>query len=141
MVTTATMPKSDPAALGEPSTLVLVVDRDEHARFIYRSMLQYAGFEVVTASDGDAGVQLCQHAAPMAIVMDVDPPTCPTLALPQALVRDARLRETTLIALTRRAMRHELQAIRALGFDVVLVKPVDPKRVVEAVRGTMGTFD
>jgi DNA-binding response OmpR family regulator len=47
---------SDEAASNDRPVLVLVIDRDEHARFIYRSVLQHAGFDVITATDGDSGL-------------------------------------------------------------------------------------
>lgn len=138
MTITAINTSSDAGASNAPARLVLVIDRDEHARFIYRSILQHAGFDVATATACDAGVHVCRHTTPAAIVLDVDPPTSATLDGPRALAADPKLRSTTLVALTRRAMLHELRDIHALGFDSILVKPIDPKRVLDAVRGEFG---
>lgn len=138
MAITAMNASGDAGANSAPPQLVFVIDRDEHARFIYRSVLQHAGFDVATATDCDAGVHLCLSTTPAAIVLDVDPPTSRTLDGPRALASDPKLRSTTLVALTRRAMLHEIRDIRALGFDSILVKPIDPKRVLDAVRGVFG---
>jgi len=127
-------------ASNSPSKVVLVVDSDEHARFIYRTILQHAGFEVITATDALIGLHVCQHTTPTAVVLDVDPPTCPSFDAAQALANDARHRRVMVVALTRRAMLHELRDIRGPGFKTILVKPVDPKLVVDAVRGEFGVI-
>jgi putative two-component system response regulator len=122
------------------SIVVLVVDSDEHARFIYRSMLLHHGYDVVTVSDGPTGLQVCDASPPNVIVIDVDPPTCPSLDVVRALAEHPRYRGRT-IAMTRRAMHHEQPALRAIHFAALLIKPVDPKLVVNAVRGAFGIAD
>lgn len=122
------------------SNLVLVVDGDEHARFIYRSVLQHAGFEVITVGDGETALELCAASPPKSIVIDIDPPTCPSLDVVRALAQRAPFRGA-IVATTRRAMLHEQRSLGTLGLRAILVKPVDPKTVLHAVRGSFGSSD
>ena len=122
------------------SALVLVIDHDEHARFIYRSMLTHYGYEVVTATDAAAGIEVCNASPPDVIVVDIDPPTCASLDTVRGLLEHRRFRGRT-VATTRRAMLHEQLGLRGLRFAALLVKPIDPKLVLNAVCGTFGGSD
>jgi DNA-binding response OmpR family regulator len=130
----------DEAARSPAANLVLVVDGDEHARFIFRSILQHAGFDVITAGDGETALALCAASPPGSIVIDIDPPTCASLDVVRALARHAPFRGA-IVATTRRAMVHEQRALGTLGLRAILVKPVDPKTVLQAVCGSFGGSD
>lgn len=135
-----TMARSDEAAGIRPSTLVLVIDGDEHARFIYRSMFSHHGYEVVTVADAAAGLHVCDGSPPDAVVIDIDPPTCASLDVVRTIAQHPRFRGAV-VATTRRAMLHEQRDLRGLRVRAILVKPVDPKKVLDAVRGSYGASD
>ena len=132
--------KNTGGAHAERHHFVLVVDSDGHARFIFRSVLSYHGFDVVTASDGATGLELCDACPPDVVVIDVDPPTCASLDVVRAFA-EHEVFCGAIIATTRRAWLHEQGALNALPIRAVLVKPVDPKAVLNVVRGSFRTPD
>jgi CheY-like chemotaxis protein len=53
------------------ATKVLVIDDDLNIQRVLVFTLKQEGFEVVVASDGEAGVEMARTAAPDLILMDV----------------------------------------------------------------------
>jgi len=50
---------------------VLVVDDELDMRIFISTLLQTSGYKVVTARDGEEGIQLARHHRPAAIILDV----------------------------------------------------------------------
>jgi CheY-like chemotaxis protein len=115
-------------------TVVLLVDDDENSRLIYRTVLAHAGIEVVTAGDGAVGLLVSRSVKPRVIVLDIGLPTIDGFEMMKQLRKDKAFGGPTIIALTGRAMAHEQHELRAAGFDKVLLKPIEPRLVLEAVR-------
>ena len=115
------------------ATLVLLVEAEENARLICRSVLGHAGFDVISTGDGPAGLLVCRCLGPAVVVLDAELPTLSGIEFARAVRRDHHLRATPIIALTKRAMVHEQEPLRAAGFTAILVKPIDPKHIVAAV--------
>src|SRR5262245_38397364 len=53
---------------------VLVVDDNDVNRLLVGEMLRRVGFDVEFAEDGVQAVEMCRHAAPDAVLMDVHMP-------------------------------------------------------------------
>jgi len=68
---------------------ILVVDDDESIRILYKKELSEKGYEVVTASDASAGMQIFCHGNPDLVVLDISMPGVNGLeALGQMLSRN-----------------------------------------------------
>ena len=115
-------------------TVVLLVDDDENSRLIYRTVLARAGIEVMTANDGAVGLLIGRSVKPRVIVLDIGLPTIDGFEVLKQLRKDAAFHDATIIALTGRAMAHEQHELREAGFDKVLLKPIEPRLVLDAVR-------
>ena len=50
---------------------ILVVEDDESIRFLLRENLEYEGFEVIEAEEGEAGMKLAETADPDLILLDL----------------------------------------------------------------------
>jgi DNA-binding NtrC family response regulator len=64
------------ATSGEASGMVLVVDDEEIIRDAARRMIEHAGFDVVTAADGDQAlrVYLQHHSEIVCVILDLTMP-------------------------------------------------------------------
>lgn len=113
--------------------VVVLIDDDEDARFIYRVMLSTAGLEVVTANDETAGLVACRVARPDVILLDIDLPTFASFLFAQFVRQEPELRHARIIALTCRAWEGESLALHLADFDRVFLKPVLPDDVRAAV--------
>ena len=117
--------------------LVLLVNSDQDTRTILKDALEYAGYAVLSTPSGAEGLALADSHRPDVVIGDF-PLEVPGHSPFTADIRaNPRLSRTRLLAVTARAMKHELEAAR-MAADSVLVKPVDPQTVVDEVARLAG---
>jgi PAS domain S-box-containing protein len=100
---------------------VLVVDDSLTAREELRTVLELAGFEVVTAASGEEGLLAAAGRRPSAAVVDGIMPGMDGASFIRQLRADAALRSTPCILLTASGAVGELPALEA-GADAYVLK-------------------
>jgi CheY-like chemotaxis protein len=121
----------------DPAPLVLLADDYEDAREMYGQYLEFAGFRVILACDGDEAVNLARQHRPDLILMDIRMPVLTGTAAMRQLREDKGFAGVPIIALTAHALDSERAAILADGFDGVISKPCLPDQLAQAVRMTL----
>lgn len=112
---------------------VLLIDDFPDALEVWEIFLTAAGFRVLSAEDGAAGLDLARRERPDVVVMDLQMPGLSGTEVAKQLRADDETRSIPLIASTGRA-RMSTQDARDAGFDSLLVKPCDPDDVVAEIR-------
>jgi CheY-like chemotaxis protein len=114
--------------------LVLVVDDYEDARTLCSEYLQFRGFRVATAVDGQDAVNRALELHPDLILMDLSMPVLDGWEATRRIKQDGRTRTITVVALT--AHGSEGGSTRALeaGCVAVLSKPIEPRKLETEVR-------
>jgi two-component system, cell cycle response regulator DivK len=107
--------------------LVLIADDTEDVRTICAEYLEFHGYQVVTAADGQEALDRAFAHPPDLVVMDLSMPVLDGLEATRRLKADERTRHVPVIALTAHAMRSSLAEALAAGFDAVVTKPCLPK--------------
>jgi hypothetical protein len=110
---------------------VLVIDDDPSARALVRRHLAKAGYRVEEAEDGKTGLARARAAPPDVITLDVMMPGMDGWAVLTALKTDPKLADVPVIMLT---ILDEQHLGFSLGATDYLTKPIDRRRLVEAVR-------
>lgn len=113
---------------------ILVVEDNETNRILMRFVLQYGGYTVIEAEDGEAGVDAAKREKPDLIFMDVQMPVMDGVAALAILRSDPVTRDIKVVALTSLTMKGDRERIVAAGFDDYLSKPVNTRRLPELVR-------
>lgn len=119
------------AAARQP--LVLLIGGDADSRLIFRTRLSDAGIEVITANDCATGLMVARCTSPDVVLLDVDLPADGSEDVARTIGVSGQQGDARVIALTRNPaadIRFDLQ--RDL-FDQVLIKPIDPQCLLEAV--------
>lgn len=113
---------SEHAASGGPSTVLVVEDSAVQAELLRRA-LDGAGYRVIVAGDGAAGLALAREQHPDAIVSDINMPLLDGYGMCRALRADAAFQRTPVILLTM--LSDPQDVIRGLnaGADAYLTKP------------------
>lgn len=113
-----------PAAdtLAAPNKRVLLVDDSVTTRTLERSILEAAGYEVLTAADGQAAWELLGDRAVDLVVSDVDMPRMDGFALVEAIRGSTSLRELPVILVTARENETDRQRGLDVGADAYIVK-------------------
>jgi PAS domain S-box-containing protein len=110
---------------------VLVVEDDDDARELISAVLETAGARVVAASTTEQGLERIRAVRPDALVADIGLPDEDGYSL---LARFRALHpDVPAIALTAYARASDRERALAAGFQRHMVKPMDPKQLVDAL--------
>ena len=112
---------------------VLLVEDNRDNRYIYRTILEYAGHVVVEAVNGAEALPFALSEHPDLIVMDVTMPVMDGLEATRRLKADASTREIPIIVLTAHALSSDVSDAMDAGATSYLSKPCAPRTVLEEV--------
>jgi PAS domain S-box-containing protein len=113
--------------------IILLVEDTKEVRIMIVDYLEMAGYQVLTASDGLAGIEQAKKTHPALILMDIQVPGVDGLEATRRLRADPEFRTTPIIALTALAMRGDRERCLAAGATDYLAKPVSLKQLVQMI--------
>jgi two-component system chemotaxis response regulator CheY len=114
-----------------------VVEDSEEIRSNITKVLTGAGHTVVTAVDGQAGLEAANQGAYDAVITDVQMPRMDGIELVTRLRALTKYQRTPILvvsALTQAAM---VRKGKAAGADAWMMKPVRPDHLLRAVQGVL----
>jgi len=125
-------PASEPTASRSPR--VLVVDDERSIVDFIRLGLQYEGFLVQTAPDGQAALRLISEFRPHVVVLDIMMPKLDGLAVAEAIRGN---KDTGVIILSAKDDVQDRIKGLEVGADDYLVKPFDFGELLARIRAVM----
>jgi PAS domain S-box-containing protein len=120
----AATPAPTPSRRAPRLTIVVVEDNDD-ARDMLRAMLELQGHAVSTAGDGPSGMEAIRAVKPDVALVDIGLPGMDGYEMARQLRAGAGC-GSTLIALTGYGQAEDARRAREAGFDLHVVKPVEP---------------
>ena len=114
-------------------THILIVDDYPDALDIWAMYLTSLGYQVSTAADGAAAIAQAERLGPDLIVLDLELPGVSGFEAARRLRSNPATHHIPLIAATGYSHERQLSLAREVGFDRVVVKPVDPDALVEEI--------
>ena len=114
--------------------LILMVEDNEDNRFVYRTILEHHGFEVIETMDGKTGVAAARARVPDLILLDISMPVMDGWAAFDLIRHDPVTAAIPIVALTAHALNSDEVKAVELGFDAFIRKPAPPLDVVAVVR-------
>ena len=126
----------EPSAQGvEPSgkggLRVLVVEDNRDSAESLRQLLYLSGYEVAIAYTGQEGLRAAKRLRPDVILCDIGLPDSNGFVVASALREDPDTASARLIAVTAYGQDEDRRRARDAGFDLHLVKPVDPQVLLD----------
>jgi two-component system cell cycle response regulator DivK len=112
---------------------ILLIEDNEDNRIIYRSMLEFSGYEVLEAVDGQEGIDLARAELPQVILMDISLPVVDGWDATRILKADQNTKHIPIIAVTAHALASDQVKAFEAGCDSYLAKPVEPRAVLNEV--------
>lgn len=125
--------------MAESSRRVLVIDDEAHIVQVLSLKLRNAGYEVLTASDGEEGFEIARKSIPDLIITDFQMPYMTGLELCQALSKEAATASIPILMLTARGYALDDEDIALGNIREVLSKPFSPRSIVQLVEQTLGS--
>lgn len=120
------------------SKTILTVDDSASLRRMVAFTLQNAGYEVVEAEDGEEGLNKAQVSTIDLVITDQNMPKMDGLTLIRSLRILPEYARKPILMLTTEASDEMKAKGKAAGATGWIVKPFDPKRLVEVVRKVVG---
>ncbi len=120
-------------------TRILVMDDDELLRSALRVVLEAAGYEVIEAADGNAGLRLQREQDADLVLVDIFMPERDGLEVIRAL--RAEIPQPKIIAMSGGGQTGQievLEAAAAFGAARTLLKPFQPRQLLKAIRDLLG---
>lgn len=119
-------------------TKIAIIEDDQVINQMYRMKFEAAGFDVSTASDGEAGVKMAEKFKPDIILLDVQMPRMNGVEALQLIRQSAWGVHVPVIILTNLGAEEAPQALKQLGISSYIVKAeLTPSQVVTRVKDTL----
>jgi len=117
----------------EARSRILLVDDSVSIRKFVGQMLEKAGFDVLTAVDGQDAIQQLTEQTVDVVITDLEMPRVNGYALIEDLRRRSTTREVPVIVLTTRAGAKHVGLARRLGVRHYVAKPVEEQSFIRLV--------
>lgn len=113
---------------------ILVVDDEPNIVLSLEFLMRQAGFQVRTASDGEAALAAVAAETPDLVLLDVMMPRKNGYEVCQAIRANPDCKGVRIIMLTAKGREVEREKGLALGADDYITKPFSTQEVVDRVR-------
>jgi CheY-like chemotaxis protein len=115
------------------SKLVLIVEDNDKNLELVRDILEFRGFQTLTASNGHQAVELARIHQPDLVLMDIQLPGIDGVTALTQLRGEASTGAIPVVAITAFAMSEDRGRLLAAGFDGYLAKPIDVRTLHDTV--------
>ncbi|MHC4989925.1 MAG: response regulator [Planctomycetota bacterium] len=115
------------------SKRILVIDDEPHILQVLSLKLGNAGYEVLTAIDGESGLEEALAHQPDLIITDVQMPYLNGVELCRALVDNEKTSRIPVIILTARGYALQGENMQVPNITDVVSKPFSPRALLELV--------
>jgi len=117
---------------------VLIVDDSQAILDTLTSAFEEAGYDVVSASDGEEVFRKLAAANPDALLLDIYMPKLNGADVCRLVKSHPHWKKTFLVLMSSRITERETEVYRRIGADQVLKKPFDPALAVGLVDKALG---
>jgi len=116
---------------------ILAVDDEAHILHVVTMKLSNAGFDTVTAQDGDEALEAFMAERPDLVITDLQMPHMTGLEFATALRQEHNIHDVPVIMLTARGFDLDPSEMEAAGISDVLEKPFSPRDVLARVEALL----
>lgn len=116
---------------------ILIVDDEPNIILLVGTRLKANGYEVISASDGQAGLEKAQKESPDLIILDLMLPKMDGYKVCGFLKRDYRYAKIPVIMFTAKAQDEDKRLAEEMGADAYLVKPFKPEELLAQIQALL----
>ena len=110
---------------------ILVADDEAHILHVVSMKLRNAGFEVITAMDGEEALELAKAELPDLVITDLQMPIMTGLDFCKGLRTCEQTQHTPAILLSARGFDIDPLEMAEAGISAILGKPFSPRELLE----------
>ena len=112
---------------------ILIAEDERDIRDLIAFTLRFAGYEVLTANNGEEAVQMTQKELPDLVLTDVRMPKMTGYEACKQIKADPRTQHIPVVFLSAKGQEAEVQSGMAAGADEYLLKPFAPDQLTRKV--------
>ena len=116
---------------------VALVDDEPNILLSLEFLMKRSGYDVKTASDGDAGLKLVESWQPDLLLLDVNMPKRDGFEVCQALRGNPDFENLKIIMLTAKGREVEREKGLAIGADDYVTKPFSTQEIIDKVKALL----
>lgn len=116
---------------------ILIVDDEPDLVSTVQYRLKFAECDVVTAANGQEGLEKAESERPDLILLDTNMPVMNGHEMLERLRADANLRDIPVIMLTARCEAQDIAAASAHGVSDYVTKPFEFVQLMDKIRGVL----
>jgi CheY-like chemotaxis protein len=117
---------------------ILIVDDNPTNLKLAASVLEFAGYEILEASDATQALAVIGKTPPDLILMDIALPGMDGLTLTWQIKGNPATAHIRVVALTAFAMKGDDQRAKAAGCDGYITKPIETRKIAEQAAEILG---
>jgi DNA-binding response OmpR family regulator len=121
--------------MGRPR--VLIVEDEPHIVLSLEFLLQRAGYDTLTAADGEEGLALIRRLRPDVVLLDIMLPKRNGYEICQTVKADPELRGIPILMLSARGQEVEVLKGLELGAAAYVTKPFGNAEILEAIHAVL----
>jgi len=118
--------------------ILIVEDVELNRDLLVQILEEEEKYDILTATDGAAGVELAERERPDLILMDLSLPVIDGWEATRLIKANAALQHIPIIALTAHAMAGDEEKARASGCDDYISKPIDEDLLFQKLSHFLG---
>jgi DNA-binding response OmpR family regulator len=119
---------------------ILIAEDEPDIRELVAFMLRFAGYEVLSASNGEEAVQTASREIPDLILMDVRMPRMTGYDACRVMKANPDLHDVPVVFLSAKGQESEIQSGLEAGAEEYLLKPFSPDELTNRVRAILAKF-
>lgn len=112
---------------------IVVADDEAHILHVVEIKLKNAGFEIITAMDGQEALELVQRMRPQLLITDLQMPILSGLEVAARMHNNEQTRDIPVLLLTAKGFEVDRQATAGTGIRTVMTKPFSPRDLLSQV--------
>jgi len=112
---------------------ILVIDDEAHIRLVIEVKLKNRGYQVITAKNGQEGLELIYSQKPDAVVTDINMPLLEGDELCRLTDKLKKKRPFLTVVITARISPEEHAWVQEMRDTQLMEKPFSPSRLVECI--------
>ena len=119
---------------------ILIAEDERDIRDLVAFTLRFAGYEVVTASNGEEAVSLAPKENPDLVLMDVRMPRMTGYDACRLIKAESRLKDIPVVFLSAKGQENEIHTGFVAGAEEYLLKPFSPDQLIARVRSILSKY-
>ncbi len=125
------------AETGTKKSTILIIDDEKHIVHVVSLKLRNAGYEVISAGDGEEGYEMACDQQPDLIITDHQMPYMTGLEMCHELKKNEETSHIPILMLTARGYALSEEDLKNANILQSISKPFSPRELLDSVKGSL----